>query len=307
MSSLQCVFQLIAIISYIFGPILMNSSPPIWNKAKTSLPTPLAKFVAGLYKNNIYLMGGVIDKLGRTPNLNVYHLNLTRESTSNIIDIDSESLWKEFNEFPSGGLCCFDTVHKGSLTMYSQSSSYSENLLFIVPFVSDHSDKPTVLMIFDMQRQKFRSPSDYKYLLAEQLGDPCIISTSSYVYVIGGVYFTPPNSVEWKNTFQIYDIINDKWTISHPLNIARRGAACNILGSSLYVFGGRGVDGDLNSIEQYHLVKQEGWKMLNDISLRKYDEELRYFCLCIFDTTNTYISCALCLLYHIILAQNCCH
>ena len=272
--SLQLVFQSLAFVIYIFQPI--NGGAPIWNEAKTSLPTPLSTFVAGLYKNNIYLIGGVIDQFGVTPNPNVYQLNLTKSSTTAITNTDLTSLWSDFKESPPGGTCCFDSQHKGALSMYSQGSSYSDHLLFIVPYVSEPSNKPSVLLIFDMARQSLRSPQDYNYLLPDPLSDPCVISTTEYVYVIGGVYYTPPSSVEWKDTFQIYNIENDEWTQGDKLTQPRRNAACNILSDSVYVFGGRGPDGDLDTIERYHLSKQDGWKALKDVTLKKKDAKLRY-------------------------------
>lgn len=282
--SLQPIHQfagcLILYLLSIFQPIW--GGPPIWNAAKTSIPTPLSTFVSGVYQNNIYLIGGVIDEFGVTPNPYIYQLNLTETSLSDIIDNDltnDDEIWSSFQESPPNSICCFDTQHKGALSMYSQGSSYTDNLLFIVPYVSNPSDKPSILLIFDMDRKSFRSPQNYDHELPISLSDPCVVSTSSFVYIIGGVYYEPPSFVDWKNTLQIYDINNDRWSPGPSLNTKRRSAACNILDNTLYVFGGRGELGDLDTIERYKLFDQDsqGWKQLKDVQLLKMDEELRYF------------------------------
>ena len=268
---------MLLLIFLFFG--LCISASPIWDKTQTNLPTPLSSFVAASYENNIYLIGGVIDQFGQSPNDRIYRLNTTKNS--DFIQIDSTSSWQSFSPSIPGTICCFDTQHKDALTIYSQGYSQSSNLLFISPFVSLGKDNPTVLMIFDFEQNSFRSPSEYSYSLKASVGDPCIVATDEFVYFMGGVQYFPPSRVEWKHTFQIYDISQDEWfEDDSSLVIGRRAAACNILDERIYVFGGRNVADSLDSIERYKLNNDDndsddGWHILAETVLQKKDEELR--------------------------------
>eukprot|EP01084_Bolivina_argentea_P241266 405073_1 len=252
-----------------------NSQRPTWSQCETSLPTTLSTFVAGFYENSIYLIGGTINRFGTLPNRNISILNLTDGLSSEITDIDSTLEWQMLDEFPPNSMCCFDTQYRRALTVHSHGSSYTDKMLFIVPSVSDNSLKPTVLLIFDMSRKSYRSPQDYNYELMERLSDPCIVSTATAVYLMGGVHWTPPANIEWKDTFQIYNIANDTWSLGPSLVIARRAAACNIVGNNLYVFGGELGPSDLDSIERYNLVNGNEWQVLPGTVLLKPDDELR--------------------------------
>ena len=275
MSSLQ-ILRVICLYLSIHST---HSTPPLWSTSDTSLPTPLSTFVAGVHDDNIYLLGGVVDQYGVTPNSVVYHLNLT----------EGTNTWHSIDESPPSGTCCFDTQHKNALTMYSQAASYSQHLLYLVPYVTENSNKPSVLLIFDMESQSFRPSADYNYLLHEPLSDPCVVATDDSVYIIGGVHYTPPSSVEWKATFQIYDVANDSWSEGPSLNTARRSPGCTMMDDELYVFGGSNREsGDLNSIERLSMTDddQSEWQLLSAGNLQKFDGELRFHSLSLFLPPN---------------------
>ena len=106
-----------------------------------------------------------------------------------------------------------------------------------------------------------------------------MVATEDAVYIIGGVHYTPPSAVEWKDNFQIYDVANDQWRDGPPLNTARRSPGCAIVDDELYVFGGSNREsGDLNSIERLSLSDddQSEWQLLSAGNLQKFDGELRF-------------------------------
>ena len=254
--------------------ISICSSEPVWETAPTTLPIPLSIFAVGSYDDSLYIVGGVTDEFGATPNNSTYYLAQTQ-------DIFSQQSQSSFIAWPNsewplpGSLCCFDTNYKDSVTIHSQGYAQSHSLLFVVPYISSQ-DKPTVLLIFDMQRKAFKSPMEYRYQSIDALSDPCVVSTDTNVYLIGGVSLTNSFQIEWKATVQIYAISNDTWRMSiHSINIARRSSACAILGTNVYLFGGRSSEGHLGSIERFKFIDDLPWQILSSAHLLKKDEEIR--------------------------------
>eukprot|EP01084_Bolivina_argentea_P295122 508012_1 len=103
------------------------------------------------------------------------------------------------------------------------------------------------LLVFDMVQNSF----------VESLNQPsfhavgrCVATDRENIYLIGGFLEFPTN------TFDIFDIENNKWHNGLLLKEARYGAAClyNKNNNNLYIFGGFNQNGYSNSIERSSLI-----------------------------------------------------
>eukprot|EP01084_Bolivina_argentea_P295123 508013_1 len=103
-------------------------------------------------------------------------------------------------------------------------------------------------LVFDMVQNAFGDTLNQPVVSDNYRLVGCISTDGENIYLIGGYY----NS-QSLNSFDIFDIENNKWHSGHALNQAREYAAClyNQNNNNIYIFGGYDESDDYrNSIER---------------------------------------------------------
>eukprot|EP01084_Bolivina_argentea_P285768 490113_1 len=84
---------------------------------------------------------------------------------------------------------------------------------------------------------------------------PCIVSTHhQYILIMGGENEATSPFTGF-NYFEIYDIINLRWTIGQPLPRNRRYAACATISDYVYLYGGKNIyaDASITDIDRIYI------------------------------------------------------
>ena len=172
-------------------------------------------------------------------NKNDYHKIITHDIQSKILQwnypnmtIDSGTKWLSNNSIIEGWTSSASTSING--LAYITDSHYGNILEYRYAYSG--------MLIYDVSNNKYISPNLYEYSLIYLLQEGCVINNKTHLFVLGGYYMSGPN---WDHRteskyMQIYDTINDYWSLGKDLNEERKLCGCSFDRDDnfIYVFGG---------------------------------------------------------------------
>eukprot|EP01084_Bolivina_argentea_P046225 85129_1 len=117
---------------------------------------------------------------------------------------------------------------------HAQSSVQINQQIWMLPY------NQMTLNVFDMNKEKIVETISFN---GAALRDRCITNYNQYILVVGGY-----NGSEKLTEFNIYNSLNQEWTVGPSININRDHHSCNVIDSTLYAIGGQNSNW-LNSVE----------------------------------------------------------
>lgn len=215
-------------------------------------------FASTIYRNNLFIIGGFTgtggidhDTIYILPNVS-QHYNISF----------NQSYWTQ-SEW-------FDDPNYGAVTDIVSYNSFTvvDSLLYILSPGRDE-DHYGEMFIYNLssQSQVDSSINPYEYTMPHQKYEtPCVTNNNTHIFSIGGR--RPSLELKQSNTFQIYSILNDVWSVGPNITQRRYAASCHYdeNTNSIYVFGGFDADSSssyLDSIDKFNITSDE-WSSISD-------------------------------------------
>ena len=238
-----------------------------WTTVETTLPTSLFGASSGLWNETIYIIGGDNTTQKKTT---IYSANLHLLLSSS--NTNSSNIWLNHGNWKT------DSEYGAVVNLYSSTgNTYVSNLLFIVQPVENYG----LMFIYNMNTSSQVNGTDYNYSVPRPVRFNCATNNGTHVFVLGGhTGGSFPLSV---NHNQIYDIVNDVWSIGSPMYYNRSRAMCAYIEkyNSIYVFAGTNEEVNINNsisagddvseapnnIEIYR-IKSDTWYLIDDIEIK---------------------------------------
>eukprot|EP01084_Bolivina_argentea_P270824 460597_1 len=219
-------------------------------------PYKWSKGFSTIYNNKLHYFGGIINDpksyFVDVSSLDLSLMNIKESGGIAIVKDDSiEWTTEKTNILPFS----FGYMYNRSILAETQVSTSINNLVYILNARSNAFPFGNHLVIFDLDTLQYKSNNTYSSNSYQLLTGTCVTNNISHIFGIGGI---DPNQLFF--SIQIYNILNNIWTLGDILNDEREGAGCAYLKTYpyIYIFGGESNETYfINSIEKYDTTIDE--------------------------------------------------
>lgn len=178
-----------------------------WNELEMNYPIADRSIGVEIYNNTVYGFGGFLSDQFVTYYANIDDL-LNINGASELLDDDD--IWNNYTwyyDYSAYNISIGITYQFPTRTSVIGASTRINNLINL----SGLEVGSRFLLIYDLIENEQVPLNTYNFLLPVQNGAACSINNGSHVFTIGGARVG--------NIVQVYDTINDKWTLAPPIHI----------------------------------------------------------------------------------------